>query len=366
MRMRRRTALQYAGTLGVVSAAGCLSSTSVDSEVFQLGGLQSKPLWDRPDSDRPGYVTVMTEDDEPWMVDDPGAVDGFDEWYAETNFEESVMLYIESVGLNTCYNKLDIEDISREGGRLTGTARAVDTSNDDEVCAEAITYPAAFVRVTGEELPTAAAITITTGWGDTDTVTTDDGLFDPSQLPGSIRPDDEPETVPSELVCEDAMFERHVKPVDDDEFRWGDADETGEPTVSLRLQNPQAGDDVTDPLIFERGDEIRFILTNVTERMFETGSREKYSLQVKTEAGWQDVRGWTDDSGVAYTDESISHPPGTAFEWNLTLTEDGVISGDGNADRLTVCPDLPAGRYRFVFWGLSGDQSVGVAFDYRD
>jgi len=364
MGMRRRAALRYAGTLGVVSVAGCLNNTRVDSELFQLGGSQTKPLWDRPDSDRLGYVTVLTEDDELWMVDDPAAIEGFDEWYAETNFEESVLLYIASVGLSACYEELDIGDMSREDGRLIGTAQAVDTSGD-EACAEVITYPSAFVRLTGEELPTAAAITITTGWGETDTVTTDDGLFDPSLLPGSIRPDNEPETVPEELVCENPAFERHANPVDEDSFWLGDSQQNGESTLSLRLQNPRAGDGVTNRLSFERGDEVRLILTNVTEGMIETGNKNKYSLQVRTAAGWQDVRGWN-DTGVAYTDEAISHPPGTAFEWNLTLTEKGVIADHTNRDRLTVCPGLPAGRYRFVFWGLSGDRSVGVAFDYRD
>lgn len=361
--IRRRTALQYAGILGGGSVAGCLGTDSVDYEVFQLGGSQTKPLWDWPDTDRLGYLTTLAEDDEFWMVENPETIEGFDEWYGATDFEESVLLYIASVGLDACYDELDVETVDREGNRLTGATTVVDTSGDDEACAEAITYPAAFIRASGDDLPSEATFTVTSGWGNKAIVTTEDRLLDPSNLPGLIQPSTEPKTLPDELDCENPNFERHYDPVDDEALSWGDVENEGEPIAALRVQNPQDDDDETNRLEFEQGDELMVILTNVTDGMVGTGNKNSYSLQVQTTAGWQDVRGWADGQERGDTEKAISHPPGTVFEWTFRLTEDGVLAGHVDKDSLTVCPSLPEGRYRFVFWGLV-DQSVGVAFDY--
>lgn len=90
-----------------------------------------------------------------------------------------------------------------------------------------------------------------------------------------------------------------------------------------------------------------------------TGNRNKYSLQVLTEAGWQDVRGSTDGEPLPYTDEAVRHEPGEGFRWTFDLTPEGVIAGHVHEDALAVCPGLPAGRYRFVFW----EPLVAVSFD---
>ena len=389
----RRAVLGYMGTLGGLSLAGCLGDESLAYDVFQLGGTQTKPLWDHADSDRPGYLTLLASDeDEPWMVDDPADHEGLREWYTDTDFEESVVLYLQSIGLNSCYDELDVSRVADEGDRIAGGVTAVDTSDDDTACAEAITYPAAFVRVTGDDLPGEALFRITTGYGTGGIVSSDDRLVDPATLPGSIRPAGDPETVPEELSCADPAFERHFNPVDDDaNLWWGDVEVDGETQFALRLldtrdkrtrnENDNGGSDESENgesdegeieigdaarRRFERGDELTIRLTNVHDGFVTTGNKHKYSLLVETEAGLEDVRGWTDGEPRGYTDEGVRHRPGTAFEWTIQLTEDGLLADHTHDDRLTVCPSLPAGRYWFVYWGLTGDRSVAVAFDYVD
>jgi hypothetical protein len=80
---------------------------------------------------------------------------------------------------------------------------------------------------------------------------------------------------------------------------------------------------------------------------------------VRTENGWQDVRGSTEHERFAYTDEAVMHRPGEGFEWTFELTESGLVA-DHTHD-LTVCPDLQTGRYRFVYFS----PGVAVSFDLQ-
>lgn len=176
----------------------------------------------------------------------------------------------------------------------------------------------------------------------------------PDELPGAIRPDADPATVPEPLVCKDDAFERHSVGFDESELEWGSVRDNRVPTFALRV----------DDLAFERGDEIRVTLTNVRGVEMSTGNRYKYNFQVYTGEGWQDVRGWAGGMALPYTDELVEHEPGTGFEWTLTLTEEGLLDGHPHEDDLVVCPGLPAGRYRFAFWGVDG--AVAAAFDLVD
>lgn len=179
---------------------------------------------------------------------------------------------------------------------------------------------------------------------------------DPDDLSGFVRPEGDPETVPSELVCEaDYEFERHGQSLDHiDEPTWGYGD--GDQSVfSLRV----------DERTFERGDEVTITLTNLTTEAQFMGIGGKYYLQVYTEAGWMDIRVHPDDNPVvAYPDSAQAIPPRGEFGWSFELTEDQVFAGHFAKEWLDVCPGLPTGRYRFVYWGLPDiEHSLMVGFD---
>lgn len=376
-RPTRRTLLRNGGVLGAVFVAGCLADSPADgagnetgtgagtgptgdleSEVHHLEGGATGQYWDE---ERTGFVTLLeSPQDPPWMLESDDA----EAWYAETDFETSSVLYIESVGPNTCTDTLEVEDVRLEDGVLAGDATVIEESPDDSAdgddimaCGQAITYSSALVRVTGEDLPEEAMITVTDGWGDTETVETGEGPIDPDALPGSVRPDGEPETVPPALECDTADFER-LSGIDEDDLEWGDLQSDGRPVFALRIEGDEPVDDV------ERGETVTITLTNVSPTVQETGNESKYALQVQTEAGWEEVRGTTEPERIEYTEEALAHAPGEGLEWTLTLTEEGVLEGHPHEERLTVCPGLEAGRYRFVFWGIIGDQSLSVAFDF--
>lgn len=50
---------------------------------------------------------------------------------------------------------------------------------------------------------------------------------------------------------------------------------------------------------------------------------------------------------------------GQGWTWAIELTESGIPAAT-DVD-VSVCPGLPAGRYRFVYWGT--DEPVAVGFD---
>lgn len=171
------------------------------------------------------------------------------------------------------------------------------------------------------------------------------------ELDGHVRPDGDPEHVPSELVCDDSDFKRHYPMVEnEDDTYWGT---DSEEHFALRVNDRT----------FERGETVEITLTNITAHEQRTGNRHIYGFQLKTDEGWQDVRGWEDGSEQPYTSEAISHDPGEGFEWELAFTEEGLIEpGHTHEDRLVVCPDLKEGRYRFT---VGMNESIAVAFDFQ-
>lgn len=205
------------------------------------------------------------------------------------------------------------------------------------------------VRVTFDGAPPErATLTITNGWDESAdvTATVSDPLGpDPADLPGHVRPEDDP-VVREPLTCDREGFQRHESWVEDPP--WGQTtDDSGDAAFALRIDRLEAA----------YGESITVTMTNVGDAIQSTGNRNKYALQTYTESGWQDVRGATDGGPFPYTDEAILHHPGEGFEWTLELTEDGLVADHVHADRLIVCPDLEPGRYRFVFW------EPAVAFD---
>lgn len=334
---------------------GTTTPGTVDPEVLQVGPTLSAPRWDFDDS--PGRVVFVDSRERaeaalPLWGDDERAR-ALREFVESTAFDSAVLLYVQTVGPNTCYEEVAVEDIRIEGRTIRGSANARDTSEPGAGCGEAITYPAAVIRVPfGDSAPERATLTVTNGWDERAeiTATPDDPLGpDPADLPGAVRPDGEPATVPAELTCEDEGFQRHATWVEDPPY--GETADGDEPAFALRVEQTSLA----------YGETLTVHLTNVSDAVQYTGNRYKYGLEVKTEAGWQDVRGSTDGNPLAYTDEAVGHRPGEGFTWRLELTEDGLLDGHTHEDRMAVCPDLSAGRYRFVFW----EPAVAVAFDLQ-
>lgn len=326
-------------------------------DTIQFAVTGSRPDWFEEMGKTVGDVTVIDSAeraDAIWPHDDvhPDRRADVADFLEDTSFEDSVLLYVESIGPNTCHNSLEFEDVALEDGRLAATASVVDSSGADEACGEAITYPSALLRTTFSADPvTEATITVVDGWDNEETVTAsaDDPLSvspDPDELSGYVKPDGDPEHVPAALECDDEDVQRVQNWVDEDEIAWG---ETDGGDLALRV----------DQRSVERGETVQISMTNVTDERVYTGNRHKHSLEVYTDEGWMDVRVATDDRALEYTDEGFSHEPGDGFQWTLELSETGLLEDHVHADSLEVCPDLPAGRYRFVYW----EPALAVAFD---
>lgn len=387
--MNRRHLLQIAGGSLAVGLAGCAgedgggttptgtpTDTSTDSptptpdggvgvvetESQQYDVTNPVPEW--YEDDLPGRVVVIDSAEragaalalEDLPEERRAAVE---ELLSAADYERDRLLYVQSGGPDTCHDRVDVSGLAVVEDRLTGEARAVDTSEADGGCGDALTFPSALVRVRFDgPPPSTVALTITDGFGRTATVTAsaDDPLAPAvDDLDGSIRPDGREEPIPP-LDCDDPAFERLPDGSAFGDFGYGSVSADGEPLLAMRVAETA----------YERGDRLVVRLTNVSEREAVTGNRHKYALQVHTEAGWEDVRGVTDgQASVGYTDEGVVHAPGEGFEWAITLTPDGVVDGHPLADRLTVCPGLPAGRYRLLYWGITEGSvdAVAVAFD---
>ena len=169
---------------------------------------------------------------------------------------------------------------------------------------------------------------------------------------GAPSPDGEPETVPESLQCDDDSFRRHFEGYNEDSLKLGTAGK-----YSL----------TSDDLQYQYGDSADVTLRYIGSGTGQTGNKYKFNLEMFTEAGWQEVRGWSDGQQKPYTDEAIEHGEGIVFEWTIELTGSGIaaVATETHADTLAVCPDLQSGRYRFVYWGLLDDAAVGIAFDLR-
>lgn len=168
------------------------------------------------------------------------------------------------------------------------------------------------------------------------------GLAGCSSAADQARPDSTPASIPDALVCDRAGGERHSAFYTPDELAWGRAS-----GFTLRV-NEQS---------FEHGATAQFSLRNAGVGPKTTGNRDKYNLEVRTDAGWQDVRVVADS--LVYTDVGFEKWPGQGWTWEIELTEDGIAAAT-DAD-VAVYPGLPAGRYRFIYWGI--DEAVAVAFD---
>lgn len=115
---------------------------------------------------------------------------------------------------------------------------------------------------------------------------------------------------------------------------------------------------------FEYGEIAEFNLV-LNSRSDETGPGAAWRIDLLTQDGWQDVRKVLWPYGGPRTLPAVNHDAGLAFEWDVKLTEDGIIAAYGRqATGESVCPTLETGRYRFVYSGIGGSgEGIGIEFD---
>ena len=382
----RREFLRLAAPAVAAAAAGCPSGPADDAgsrtgieavDTVPLEGRSDRPAWGDETVGR--AVLVDGKERERAALARYSAVGGrgaLGEFRSGVDYDRERLLLVESSGPNACHDRLELDSIRAEGGRIRADAAVVDSSSDREdgltACAEVITYAAALVRISFTEgALDSATVGVTDGWGRTGDVRAgvDDPLGpDPDSLPGAIRPDGDPEPI-APLECDRAGVERYAGWFEPDDVAWGDfgdgdgnggdssgdvdggGDSSGDgPALALRI----------DDTAYERGETASIRLWNVADRLVNTGNSRKYALEVYTESGWQDVRVGDADGFRGYTDEAVSHAPGEGFEWSIELTESGIAASTPH-DGVAVCPALAPGRFRFVYWGAIGG-AVAVGF----
>jgi hypothetical protein len=181
--------------------------------------------------------------------------------------------------------------------------------------------------------------------------------IDPGDLDGYVRPDDDAASVPGGLACDADAFQRRDGWIDG-EPHWGDLPgEDDDPVFSLRVNT----------LAATRGDTVTVTMMNVSGETQQTGNVHKSNLDVYTESGWQDPRGWADGEPKPITDELREWEPGERVELSFEMTAQGIVDAayPPHQEYLVTCPDLPLGRYRFgTAAPVQGD--VAVAFDLRE
>ncbi|MFC6755134.1 hypothetical protein ACFQEU_16935, partial [Halorubrum tibetense] len=151
----RRTALYGIGTTAAAAAlAGCVEDgdldpgtgnggdenggdgndddlggdvTAVETEVHQVGRALSGPAW-RHD-DRVGTGLLITEPgDASWIYDE--ADEETVAFLEATDFEESVIAYVESVGPTTCDSLIEFAELGVSDATLVGNAAVASTADD--------------------------------------------------------------------------------------------------------------------------------------------------------------------------------------------------------------------------------------------
>ncbi|MFD1512510.1 hypothetical protein [Halomarina rubra] len=120
------------------------------------------------------------------------------------------------------------------------------------------------------------------------------------------------------------------------------------------------------------GADITFALRWVesTGEAPETGNEELFTIDRRTDDGWQSIysirdppdAGWTSLAHIAQSDET---PPLTWFEWSFTATRDGLAHATQFNVPYAVCEPLATGTYRFVYWGL-GERAIGYRFEMTE
>lgn len=164
------------GTDGDGSEDGGPGADGVATAVRQVGEPLSGPAWDR--TERRGICTLLASEDEapPWLLDE--TPEPVREFVAETDFAESVVCYVESVGPTTCHDEIAFDGVDVADGTLVADATVRGREGEAVACGEAFAYPSALLRVTSDPLPESARLSVTDGSGEAGAVRDGDGISD--------------------------------------------------------------------------------------------------------------------------------------------------------------------------------------------
>ncbi|QWC18672.1 hypothetical protein KI388_11115 [Halorubrum sp. 2020YC2] len=163
-------------TDGGDGADGDGAAGEVTTAVRQVGSALSGPAWDR--TERRGFCVLITEGDGDGAWPSAEAPEEARAFVEETDFSESVVCYVESVGPTTCHDEVSFDGVGVEDGTLVTDATVQGAESEDVACGEAVTYSAALLRVTSDPLPGAARLSVTDGWGEAGTVRDSDWASD--------------------------------------------------------------------------------------------------------------------------------------------------------------------------------------------
>lgn len=159
---------------------------------------------------------------------------------------------------------------------------------------------------------------------------------------GVVEPEAPPPATPSSLDCPDPDLER--LPAADADIPLGDTD-----GFELRIDEPT----------YTYGElaEIELACTSIWG---ETGAKSAFNVEMATGSGWEDIR-VSPVGPLPHPSVAVNHDLGTAFTWEIELTEEGIIDAGAHRE-YEVCPPLQSARYRFVFRRV-GDEGAAVEFN---
>lgn len=107
------------------------------------------------------------------------------------------------------------------------------------------------------------------------------------------------------------------------------------------------------------GGNISITLTNISEEEKTTSVKYYYDIHRQTNEEWKSIFWKKENTTVGINDKGIAHSPGEGFNWDLTLTQDGLAhQKEGNL--LSVCSQIQPGIYRFVFLGVANYSGSNV------
>lgn len=144
-----------------------------DYAIVQYSSDLAAPEW--REHDERGYLSVLITENE---VRDSLRFDDLPEdhreeieqFVAETDFEETVLLYVGSVGPSTCHDALEVRDLDLEERTLVGEIGVIDVSGGDTGCGGAETHPSALIRPEFDVRPERIELTIIDGWDERETI----------------------------------------------------------------------------------------------------------------------------------------------------------------------------------------------------
>lgn len=101
-----------------------------------------------------------------------------------------------------------------------------------------------------------------------------------------------------------------------------------------------------------RGDSLVVNLTNEAGTELQTGNRSAYTIHRAVPDGWRSIFWKSTDPRPVVDADSIAHPPGDGYTWELTISRKGLTHEIENGlGSLAVCTPITPGTYRFLFWG---------------